>query len=76
MKLSNPANDNVIDRTKKIWQPRSARGLSDEDAREIAENVAGFFSLLAKWANEEVPEPANDNVESSKNPDDEARHDR
>jgi len=28
---------------------RAGRNLSDEDAREIAENVTGFFRLLLEW---------------------------
>jgi hypothetical protein len=29
--------------------------LSGEEARQIAENVAGFFSILAEWARDEKP---------------------
>ena len=39
----------LIARTKEAWQPRTAHNLSDEDAREIAENVTGFFKLLLEW---------------------------
>ena len=35
-----------IDRTREVWQPRATRALSDEDARQIAERVTGFFSAL------------------------------
>ena len=31
---SAPANDNLIDRTRKVWQPRIGRNLTDEDARQ------------------------------------------
>jgi hypothetical protein len=50
---SYPANDNLIDRTRQVWQPRLGRDISREDARQIAENVAGFFALLAKWSRDE-----------------------
>jgi hypothetical protein len=40
MKPSHAANDNLIDRTRKVWQPRTGRDLTDEDARQIAENTA------------------------------------
>jgi putative DNA primase/helicase len=43
MKQSHAANDNLIDRTRKVWKPRLGRDLSREDARQIAENVTGFF---------------------------------
>jgi hypothetical protein len=36
-------------RTRAIWQPWSSRELTEEDAREMAANVSGFFRLLAEW---------------------------
>ena len=45
----NQAECQLIARTKETWQPRAGRNLSDEDAREIAENVTGFFRLLLEW---------------------------
>ena len=58
MKPSNPANDNLIDETIRLWQPRLGRNLSCEDARQIAENVTGFFSIL--WSLAEIPAAVND----------------
>jgi hypothetical protein len=43
------SEDNLIDRTLEVWQPRNAQPLSDEDARAILENVKGFFTLLLEW---------------------------
>ncbi len=60
MKPSTAANDNLIDRAIETWQPRTERDLSREDARQIVENVTGFFSVLADWAREEKLEPSND----------------
>ena len=77
MKPSNAANDNLIGRTIETWQPRLDRDLSREDARQIVENVTGFFSLLAEWARAELSEPANDNSKSDIPGDHgEAHHDR
>ena len=46
--------DNLIDRTIEVWQPRNANRLSDDDARAILESVKGFFTLLLEWeANEQ-----------------------
>jgi hypothetical protein len=45
VKPSDAANDNLIDRTIALWQPRLRRDLSCEDARQIVENVTGFFHL-------------------------------
>ena len=60
MKPSHAANDNLIEQTRNLWQPRLGRDLSREDARQITENVTGFFALLAEWSRTEMPSPAND----------------
>jgi hypothetical protein len=54
------ANDSLIDRTRTVWQPRLRRDLTREDARQIAENVTGFFAILGEWSRAEMPVPAND----------------
>jgi hypothetical protein len=63
VKLSRAANDNLKDeltgRTREVWQPRLGRDLSREDVRQIAENVTGFFSILAEWSRAKMPTPAN-----------------
>ena len=58
-----------------VWQPRTGRNLTDEDARQINENVTGFFALLAEWSRAEMPSPANDTGKADL-PNGEARHDR
>ena len=60
MKPPRAANDDLIDLTREVWKPRSRRDLSREDARQIAENVTGFFAILAEWSRAEMPVPAND----------------
>jgi hypothetical protein len=59
VKPSHAANDNVIDRTRELWKPRLGRDLSREDARQIVENVTGFFAILIEWSRVEIPIPAN-----------------
>ena len=36
--------------TVDTWQPRTARELTEEDAREITETLVGFFGVLQQWA--------------------------
>jgi hypothetical protein len=60
VKQLHAANDNLIDRTRQVWQSRLGRDLSREDARQIAESVTGFFALLAEWSRAEIPSPANE----------------
>lgn len=59
MKPSHAASNTLIGRTRKVWQPRIRRNLTDEDARQIAENVTGFFSILAEWSRAAKEAPAN-----------------
>ena len=59
MKSPHPTNDNHIDQTRQVWQPRLGRNLSRENARQIAQNVTGFFTVLSEWSRAEVPSPAN-----------------
>jgi hypothetical protein len=61
VKSSRAANDNLIDRTRAVWQPRLRYNLSREDARKIAENVTGFFTILAEWSRLKRLAAANDN---------------
>jgi hypothetical protein len=67
VKSSRAANDNLKDRliwrTREVWQSRVERDLADEDARQIAENVTGFFSVLHEWSRAETLAMANDNHE-------------
>jgi hypothetical protein len=40
------------ERTLELWQPRASRKLTEEDARDMADNASGFFRLLAEWDQE------------------------
>jgi hypothetical protein len=64
-------NNNLLDRTIVLWQPRLRRDLSREDARQIVENVTEFFSILHEWSRADAPAPnnVNDVVGSSDEPD-------
>jgi hypothetical protein len=65
VKLSKPASDNLIYQTIGLWQPRCRRDLSREDARQIVENITGFFSILHEWSRAETPPVPNHNRERS-----------
>jgi len=39
----------LLEQTKRFWQARTGKPISDEDAREIIENIAGFFKILMRW---------------------------
>jgi hypothetical protein len=76
MKPPHAANDNLIDRTRQVGQPRLGRDLSREDARQITENITGFFTILAEWSRAEIPCPANDAGKHAASEKEEARHER
>ncbi|MCG3151374.1 MAG: hypothetical protein GEEBNDBF_00645 [bacterium] len=46
--MPEPSPD-LIDQTLAVWQPRSPKQLTREDARQILENVTGFFDVLLEW---------------------------
>jgi hypothetical protein len=39
----------LLDQTLEVWQPRTSRKLTREDARQIVENVTGFVRILLEW---------------------------
>jgi hypothetical protein len=55
------ANDNFVDRTIALWRHRLGREVSCEEARQITENVTGFFSVLNDWSRGETGAAVNDN---------------
>ena len=66
MKAANDnLNDDQIERTLEVWQPRIGHDLSRDEAKQIAANVTGFFSILTEWSRAEQPTPANDNTNRS-----------
>ncbi len=54
------AEDQLLDRTLQVWQPRADRELSHEDARQIVTHFIGFFRILAKWKAAEPREEEKD----------------
>jgi hypothetical protein len=49
--------EQFIDQTVEIWQPRTSKVISHEDARQITENVTGFFEILVEWDKAEQHTP-------------------
>jgi hypothetical protein len=75
MNRSPAANDNLIEPTRRFWRSRLGRDVSYENARQIVENVTGFFAVLAEWSNAER-RAANENGAPSKPDVRGVRHDR
>lgn len=48
--------ETFIDETLEFWQSRTTRKLNREDAREIIENISGFFKTLIEWEAKENQE--------------------
>ena len=53
---SSDSNELLLDRAIEVFQPRTSRKLTREDAREIAHNLTGFFSVLLDWHHAEQAE--------------------
>jgi hypothetical protein len=43
-----PTRD-YLETTRTFWQPYAERELTREDAREMAHNLIGFFTVLYEW---------------------------
>lgn len=39
----------LIDNASHFWSKRAGKVISTEDARQIIENMAGFFRVLSEW---------------------------
>lgn len=39
----------LLERTARLFEARMGRSLSTEDARQIVDNIGGFFRILAEW---------------------------
>ena len=44
----------LLANTLEVWQPRTFRPLTLEDARQITENATGFVRTLQQWAEVEL----------------------
>ena len=61
------ARPQLIDRTLEVFRRRASKALAREDARQIAENVTGFFEILMEWeAAEHIPVGLEPRTENSK----------
>jgi len=47
-------SDELIVETRKVWEGRLGRHLTDEEARELIENITGFFRTLHGWKQREM----------------------
>jgi len=61
-------SDELIKKTIKMWQPYSKEPLTREDAREIIQNVTGFFDILARWDREQKEREKNPKAEPQSDP--------
>ncbi len=41
--------DDGLEETLQVWEPIAGRKLTREDARQIRENLVGYFQLLIEW---------------------------
>ena len=44
----------LIQQTLALWQPRTSRKLTEEDAQQMIDNAVGVFRLLLQWRHEEL----------------------
>lgn len=44
-----PITPEFLLQTKSVWRKYSSSKLTQEDCRQVLENAAGFFGVLAEW---------------------------
>ena len=69
-------NDELVGRTREVWQPRLGRDLTRDEAKQIAASITGFFAVLAEWSRTDTPDPANDNSDEAATGDEDVRDER
>jgi|SRR4030042_5142692 len=42
-------NQDILDQTTHLWRHRTGGAISREDAKEMVNNIAGFFRVLLEW---------------------------
>ena len=65
----------LIGRTRAIWQSRTGRDVTRNEAQQIVANVTGFFAVLAEWSRAETSASIMHSVEKSTSEAKEARDD-
>jgi hypothetical protein len=45
-------NPDIINQTIDFWTKRTGQEISPEDAREMIQNISGFFQVLSEWDKE------------------------
>lgn len=51
--MSDSEDPSLVEYTRRVWQPRARRELSQDDCLEIQRNVFGFLRVLRDWAQTE-----------------------
>lgn len=42
-------SDDLVEKARHVFQKRTSRKLTNEDARQMLENLTGFFRVLLEW---------------------------
>jgi len=50
----------LIQQTISVFESRTGRAISQEDARQAVDNISGFFKALQEWAEAEDMESCED----------------
>jgi len=57
-------SNELIDETRRVWEKRFGRVLTDEEARGLIENAVGFFRTLHGWKRREMREQGGNSLEN------------
>ena len=51
-------DEEILELTRRTWEPRYGRHLSDQELEEIIHNMSAFLRLLAEWNQDEPADPS------------------
>ncbi len=63
VRTSRRFSEELIEDTRVAFQKRTNRKLTAEDARQILENLVGFFTVLHEWDRAQNHKPQQESVE-------------
>lgn len=59
-------SNELVEKARQVFQKRTSQKLTNEDARQMLENLTGFFRVLREWERAQAKSDADPSRESGK----------
>ncbi|MEN6640953.1 MAG: hypothetical protein ABFE08_00770 [Armatimonadia bacterium] len=64
--MAHGLSPDVVEQTRRFWEERTGKHVSEEDAREAIRNMSAFCDLLASWEKPTTATPTEATPEEAK----------